>query len=165
MYKRHKVLGIVLFLTTLCLVYIVGVLITDITAGHLITFFSIAFGFQLTSMSMLFGSRYSKSLREKEDPSMKTQTMLHTLKAYFSASSVVSILSISFLLILSLVGMTADSVIRIVPAQIDVWNKTFYLDHIASSMVLGLASINIFFMFLLLKIFFDGFLHEAQKHK
>ncbi|WP_219349826.1 hypothetical protein [Helicobacter sp. 13S00482-2] len=44
-------------------------------------------GFYMTSLSVLYGSKYVKSLYNEIDPKKQTQPKIHTLKAYFINSA------------------------------------------------------------------------------
>lgn len=61
--------------------------INETLIQNLGTLFSILFGFYIAALSVLYGSAYSKRLYKKIDAEIPTQTQLHTLRRYFSASS------------------------------------------------------------------------------
>jgi len=159
MYKHHKIIASLIFLLIFAVSFASDVRLTNEIIGHLITFFSIVFGFYLTGLSILFGSSYSKRLRNEEDPRLKTQTKLHTLKSYFNYSSVTSLGSIVLLLITSLLGLDKQAT----PCETKFF-EAFSLcrEQLFTSVSLGLAAVNIMFMFLLFRVFFNGFMEEGS---
>jgi len=163
MYLHHKILALMLFAIVVGVSYKTDLRLTANFVGHLITFFSIVFGFYLTGLSILFGSNFSKRLRMEEDARKKTQTKLHTLKAYFNFSSFTSLSSIILLLLISLMGLTVDSQNKVVTECMSLWKLSICWDQLLTSMTLGLATINIMFMYLLFQVFFNGFLEEASE--
>jgi len=162
MYKHHKILAFILFATVSIISYRAEILLTATFVSNLITFFSIVFGFYFTGVSILFGSNFSKRLRQDEDIRKKTQTKLHTLRAYFNFSSFTALSSIIVLLIISLMGMTVDSQHKIAMDCVSVCGLSICWDQLFTTMSLGLAAVNVMFMCLLFKIFFNAFLEEAR---
>ncbi|EAL6232341.1 hypothetical protein DT092_07910 [Campylobacter jejuni] len=63
--------------------------------SNAITFVSICFGFYLTTLSILFSSRYIKLLNN-EDSKKKTQRQIHTLKEYFRLAIYCALITIVF---------------------------------------------------------------------
>lgn len=163
MYRHHKILALILFTIVVGASYKGELQVTNDFVANLITFFSIVFGFYLTGLSILFGSNYSKRLRQEEDSRKKTQTKLHTLKAYFNFSSFASLSSIVLLLITSLMGMTVDSKHKAFSECMPIWKISVCWDQLFLSLALGLAAINIMFMYLLFQVFFNGFLEEGGR--
>jgi len=164
MYKHHKTLALILFTLVILSSYQAELRISDDFVSHLITFFSIVFGFFLTGLSILFGSNYSKRLRQEEDSRKKTQTKLHTLKAYFKFSSLTSLSSIVLLLTMSLLGITNIGNHASNFKCMTVCNITVYCEQLLTSITLGLAAINIMFMCLLYRVFLNGFLEEGKHY-
>ncbi len=162
MYRHHKILAFVFFVMVSVIVYEVDVRLTEAFVSNLITFFSIVFGFYLTGVSILFGSNFSKRLRQEEDSRKNTQTKLHTLKSYFSFSSLISLLSIIILLIISLMGMTTDHQQKIALDCVSINGLPICWNQLFTALSLGLAVVNIMFMYLLFKVFFNAFLEEAR---
>lgn len=167
MYRHHKILACIIFVAVFLVSYEVKLALTNNLIGHLITFFSIVFGFYMTGLAILFGSSFSKRLRQEEDSRIKTQTKLHTLKIYFNYSSFTSLAAIVSLLIISLIGMTvADGQRNINNDEcLALWGGSLCGDQLLTSVVFGLAAINIMFMWLLLRVFFNGFLEEGGRHE
>lgn len=165
MYRHHKILALLLFFGIAAISYKSDLKLTKDFIGHLITFFSIIFGFYLTGLSILFGSNYSKRLRQEEDPRKNTQTKLHTLRAYFNFSSFASLSSIVLLLLISLAEMTLDSQSQLVSDCLSFWKISMCWRHLLAATSLGLAATNIMFMCLLFQVFFNGFLEEGINHE
>ncbi len=165
MYRHHKILAFLLFCAVFAISYKMDLKLKKDFGGHLITFFSIIFGFYLTGLSILFGSNYSKRLRQEEDPRKNTQTKLHTLRAYFNFSSFVSLSSIVLLLLISLLGMTLDEQHEPVSECFSMWKISMCWDHLLTAASLGLAATNIMLMCLLFQVFFNGFLEEGISHE
>ena len=165
MYKRHKCLAGLLFFTSIIILFIIEIELTQAFIGHLITFFSIVFGFYITGLSILFGSNFSKRLWREEDPNKSTQTNFHTLLAYFRIGLFLLLSSIVLFLIISLIGMTFNSDFSIIPKYLTLGRYSFPLERVITAVSLGIATTNIMFMYLLLKIFLSGFLDEASTPK
>lgn len=160
MYSRHWTIALFIFLACCGLSLYKGFKLESDFTTNLITFFSIVFGFYLTALSILYGSNFTKRLGEEEDPLKSTQTKLHTLIAYFQVSSFTSISSIVVLLVSNLLGVT--KVQTQPPIQcFDVLKNPLCTQDLFIAASLGLAAINIFFMVLLFKIFFNAFIEEG----
>jgi len=166
MYKYHKILACILFCAVFFASYMAELKLTKDFITNLITFFSIVFGFYLTGLSILFGTKFSKRLRQEEDPRKNTQTKLHTLRAYFNFSSFASLSSIVFLLFISLMGMTIDCEHKVITEQLSLGGVVIlYWDKLLTAVSLGLAATNIMFMCLLFQVFFNGFIEEGRKNE
>ncbi|MDP9178659.1 MAG: hypothetical protein M3O61_13335, partial [Gemmatimonadota bacterium] len=97
----------------------------------------------------------------EEDSRQKTQTKLHTLKAYFNFSALVSLFSIVLLLLISLFGFTNDAKQVMITRCVLIHGFEICWDRILTSTSLGLAAINILFMWIFFRIFFSGFIEEG----
>ena len=115
MYTKDKYKIILLFLSINFLFYFLPVEITESLMQNFITFLSITFGFYMTSLSVLYSSKFIKKLHSEVDNKIKTQTKLHTLTAYFRNSAIWSIISIIVLFIYSLFFKAVDNYIQIDP--------------------------------------------------
>lgn len=167
MYKHHKALAVMLFFVVLVVSYKAKLALTDNLIGNLITFFSIVFGFYMTVLAVLFGSDFSKRLRREEDPKIRVQTKLHTLKIYFSYSLFTSLIAITSLLTMSLIGMVAvDGQKRFINNEcLALWGHSLCGAQFLTSVVLGLVVIDIMFIWLLLRVLFNGFLEEGDRNE
>ncbi|WP_164701171.1 hypothetical protein [Aliarcobacter cryaerophilus] len=103
----------------------------------------------MTSLSVLYSSKFIKKLHSEVDNKIKTQTKLHTLTAYFRNSAIWSIISIIVLFIYSLFFKAVDNYIQI--------------DPIFESLLISILSINFLYLFLLLKVFLNGLMEEANE--
>ena len=163
MYNRHWFIATLLFLACFSLsLYKEFNLQSDLIA-NLITFFSIVFGFYLTALSMLYGSNFTKRLGNEQDPLKSTQTKFHTLIAYFQISSFTSISSIVILLISNLLGLYKEPT-KPATQCFDILDYSLCAQDLFIATSLGLAAINIFFMVLLFKIFFNAFIEEGDSN-
>lgn len=167
MYRRHILVAMLTFFLVPYMVLGTNVRITDELVGHLITFFSIVFGFYLTAFSALYGSRFVKRLGKEEDPIIKTKMKLQVLTKYLKISSIISILSIVSLLSVTLVGWVPLDFAKeaqcpnIVTGNYTIVEYMVCGKAIITSLVLGLSAVNIVFMSVLLKILLNAFLEEG----
>ena len=74
MYTKDKYKIILLFLSINFLFYFLPVEITESLMQNFITFLSITFGFYMTSLSVLYSSKFIKKLHSEADNKIKTQT-------------------------------------------------------------------------------------------
>ncbi len=160
MYKRHKIGACIFFVISIIILYMLEIRLTQSFIGFLVTFFSIVFGFYITALSVLFSSNFSKNLWKERDPFIKGQKKIHTLINYFKSSLFLLLLSIVVSLTISLTGMTIDSDYRIIPESF--WGNALHLERVFMAVSLGIATTNIVFMTLLLKIVLNGFLTESS---
>ncbi len=165
MYKFHKNLARFIFFAVFIASYATGLQLTNDFTNHLITFFSIVFGFFFTALSVLFGTDFTKRLRKKEDPIKRTQTKLHTLAVYFNFSLLISLSSICLLLLISLMGLTVDEQFNVMKKCFYLWKIPLCWSRLLTGISLGLAVMNIMFMYLLFKVFFNGFIEESVESK
>ncbi|NDJ27636.1 hypothetical protein DMB95_06610 [Campylobacter sp. MIT 12-8780] len=158
-YENHKKIVWVIFLSSLfacisvlyILFYCSDILQKDIneymkgSVSNIITFMSICFGFYLTSLSILFSSKYLKKLYT-EDHNKPTQRKIHTLKEYFQLAVYCALLTVivSFIVLLILVFQ----------------NK--WLSIFAFSLLMSIFVENFLFLFLLLKIFLNALVIQAM---
>lgn len=149
MYTKDKYKIILLFLSINFLFYFLPVEITESLMQNFITFLSITFGFYMTSLSVLYSSKFIKKLHSEVDNKIKTQTKLHTLTAYFRNSAIWSIISIIVLFIYSLFFKAVDNYIQIEP--------------IFEALLISILSINFLYLFLLLKVFLNGLMEEVNE--
>lgn len=113
---------------------------------NIITFISIAFGFYLTSLSVLFSSKYIKILNI-EDKIKPIQRQIHTVKAYFQSAVYWALITIfiSFLTLISLFLNEKNTLI------------------IMLSCLMATFIENFVFIYLLLKIFMNALVIQARK--
>lgn len=148
MYNRHIALMTIIFIAICNFSFWSKFQINGESVNNLITFFSIVFGFYLTAFSVLFGSKTCTRFSNEEDPLIKTQTKLHTLKKYFQLSSQFSIISTTMLVIIGLLGWDNDN-------HKNIFNELFV------SICLGLSAVNVVLIFIILKVFLNAFAEEV----
>src|SRR3989339_683078 len=122
--------------------FFIDVSISESLMQNFITFLSITFGFYMTSLSVLYNSKYIKKLYDEIDPRKPTQRKIHTLKNYFKNSAYWSLFSIGLLMSYSLITK--------------VENSTLVLNAFLESILVAVVFVNFVFMFLLFKVFING---------
>ena len=150
------------FFTVVIVSCITGLRLTENFTGHLITFFSILFGFFLTAASVLFGTNFSKRLNDEVDPLKLTRTKLNTLVVYFNFSLFISLLSIILPLLISLLDMTVNTQSSPIAECSYLWKDFLCWSQFLAGISLGLAATNMMIMFLLFQVFFNGLVEEAS---
>ncbi len=149
MYNKHKtilfIIGILIFSSVY---FLFDINISESMIQNFITFLSITFGFYMTSLSVLYNSKYIKKLYDEIDSKKPTQRKIHTLKAYFQNSAYWTLFSIAFIMICSLFSSISSNNIL-----------DFYT--FIEALIVMVISLNFIFMFLLFKVFLDGLIHEA----
>lgn len=141
-----------LFITTICvfiICFFIDVSISESLMQNFITFLSITFGFYMTSLSVLYNSKYIKKLYDEIDQKKPIQRKIHTLKNYFKNSAYWSLFSIGLLMAYSLIAK--------------VENSTLVLNTFFESLLVSVVFINFIFMFLLFKVFINGLINESAK--
>lgn len=147
MYLKDKLKILILFIIISTVFYFINVNISESLMQNFITFLSITFGFYMTSLSVLYSSKFIKKLHNEVDRKIKTQTKLQTLTSYFKVSAIWSIVSIIVSFFYSLYFKTV--------------NNYFISEPIFESVLIAILSINFLFLFLLLKIFLNGLEEET----
>jgi hypothetical protein len=163
-YKHHKNYAIFIFIFCLITSYLFNAKITETFTQNLITLFSINIGFYMTSISIMYGSEYSKKLYNEDDPKNKGNTKLHTLKNYYSISLSWSLGCIVFLLIyMLLTNKITDEYLFI---SVEKWNVHFIeidSDLVLKSFLLASSAVNVFFFWLTSKIILVGLINANEK--
>jgi len=153
MYNNHKsilfIIGLLIFGTTY---FLAEINISESMIQNFITFLSITFGFYMTSLSVLYNSKYIKKLYDEIDSKKPTQRKIHTLKSYFKNSAYWTLFSIAFIMTCSLFSSINQNNI------LDLY--TFF-----EALIIMIISLNFIFMFLLFRIFLDGLIYEAMPNK
>lgn len=167
MYLRHKNIAVWLFVFIVLISYIfLPIKISEALTQNLITFFSITFGFYMTSLSVLYGSSLIQKLYDEIDPNIKTQTKLHTLKYYFVISSNWALLSIGLLILFSLLAYKDNEGFLFLALQeLNIAKVNLNIDLLLKSFIVSISTLNFLFIFLLMKIFFNGLFEEAKNKK
>jgi hypothetical protein len=151
MYSKHKIILIIIFIVSFIMSFIFDCKLDDNIIQNLITFFSIVFGFYLTAISTLYGTKYLKKLNSKIDNyKKKSQTQLQTLRDYFKYSCYWGLFSITVLILCQFFQF----------GNFELYNN---LRKILICTIISISTGNIVFIILLLKIFLNGFISEAME--
>lgn len=119
---------------------------------NLITFMSITFGFYLTSLSILFSSKYLEILYDI-DQIKPTQRRIHTLQHYIKNAIYSALVTI----IACFLALTTPII------------NNMYFCRIIFSLLLGLFIVNFVFIYFILKVFVNALiiqsLHKFKEDK
>lgn len=113
---------------------------------NIITFISIAFGFYLTSLSVLFSSKYINTLNT-EDNIKPIQRQIHTVKAYFQSAIYWALITI-FTSFITLISILLNEKNILIPML---------------SFLMATFVENFIFIYLLLKVFMNALIIQARK--
>ncbi|PAF53615.1 hypothetical protein BKH42_04655 [Helicobacter sp. 13S00482-2] len=102
--------------------------------------------FYMTSLSVLYGSKYAKSLYNEIDPKKQTQRKIHTLKAYFINSAHWALMCIVLSMLYLLFSKVNNAILNV----------------IFKNILVTAIFINFLFIYLLLKIFMNRLLEENK---
>lgn len=164
MSKIHKIASIFFLFGTAFIAFLSEAQMTDATAQSLVTFFSVVFGFYMTSISILYNASYTKSLhRQIDEKAQKRGT--HILKSYLLTSGYWSIFSITSIILFTAFATDSDGILstQIAPLFLPFIDKVLDMNLLLSSALFGVAVRNIFYMLLLMNTIIDGMIEEAKK--
>lgn len=149
MYSEHvkSLFLTVIGIFTIC--FFIDVSISESLIQNFITFLSITFGFYMTSLSVLYNSKYIKKLYDEIDPKKPNQRKIHTLKNYFKNSAYWSLFSIGLLMTYLLIVKIESNILVL---------NTFF-----ESILVSVVFVNFIFMVLLFKVFINGLIDESAK--
>ncbi len=161
---HNRVAGVIFLLVSILFYWCEGG-IYNTTAQVLVTFFSVVFGFYMTSIAILYNASYTKSLHKKIDEKEQKRGT-HILKSYLLRSGHCSILSVSLIILFTTFATENNS--GALSSNFSPWVMPFItyelnLNLLLSSVLFGIASINIFYMLLLMRVVINGLLEEAKK--
>lgn len=163
MRKIHKYILYLIFIFVTVYSYARSLVITETISLNLVTFFSIAFGFYMTSIAIIFNSNYAKKLYKETDPINFGNRKIHTLKKYLLYSGYWSIFSIVSIIISSLrTNQSVSNIIKINLHFIELVNFSLDINKLITSLVLSISAVNVYFMILLLNTILDGLLEESK---
>ena len=162
MYKSHKIFSFLVFGSSAAFAYLSGVKITEAISQNMVTFFSVVFGFYMTSLAILYSTQYAKKLHKEIDPKNSNQRKIHTLKNYFYISGAWSIFSIISIICYMLKAKADNGILAIGLNPIIFFKAEINTELVISSLVLAISAVNIYLMFLLLKTILDGMIEEAR---
>lgn len=163
----HKVISILLFLTVASLCYTFDAKLTEALSQNLVTFFSISFGFFTTAIAIIFNSAYLKQLYAQITPSgdkREIHIFSHYLKlsAYWSIGSIVIILA--YMMFASKAGLDSNTLVLNF-GQCTVKGVVINLDRLASAVIFGISSVNVFMMALVFNSLLYGLVLQANNTK
>ena len=165
MKKLHKKISCAIFLVATFAAYLFEAQMTDVTVRSIVTFFSIAFGFYITCISILYGTSYTKELYQKIDEKGQKR-FIHTLRDYLLVIgywSVFSITSIILFTIFSTKNVVGLLVTNFSPRTIPFLKIEIDLNLLLTSILFGISALNIFYMLLLLRCVIYGMIEESKK--
>lgn len=164
MKHKHNILFILLFTSLTLSIYFFGGKISEAVTQNLITFFSIAFGFYMTTIALIFGSSYAHNLYQAITIDGEKRE-IHVLKIYFKIASYWSLFSIVIILILMVFGKKNNdgylsfdfdfSHFTLITSYID-------LNLLWNALILAISSLNVFFMLLIIHQVFEALIHNIQ---
>lgn len=165
MKKIHKMISYGILLMVALATYLLNAQMTGITAQTLVTFFSIVFGFYITSISILYTASYTKKLHQHiDEKSQKRGT--HILRDYLRCIGHWSIFSITSIIIFMIFATKNDT--DALSANFTPWIIPFLKIEINANLLLtsflfGISATNIFYMLLLLYLIINGMIEEAKE--
>ena len=165
MKKIHKITSGVILLVSAFTAFFFEAQMTDATAQNLVTFFSVVFGFYVTSIAILYTASYTKNLHKQIDEKAQKRGT-HILKSYLLISGYWSIFSITSIIIFTIcAAKDAGGALstQIAPLALPFTDKPLNLNLLFSSVLFGIAVLNIFYMLLLMHTIIDGMIEEARK--
>lgn len=149
MYKHHvAILTLVFLMSFLASFYLHKVVLTEPIVSNIITFLSITFGFYMTSLSVLYSSKYLEQLYSTIDKKKPNQRKVHTLTSYFKYSAYWNIFSIFLLIVLSLIFGFQKEILDV--------------NRLITSFIIAVVLVNFVFLFLLFQVFVNGLIEEAK---
>ena len=124
--------------------YIESNLITNI-----VTFFSVIFGFYITSLAIFVTSTYVSQLYKITDQNNKSVTLLHTLITQYKVGLILILISILYLLFIEFILSQTD-------------NNKIILSNIYVLPFLGLVIANFFYSYRMLNTLIKIIIQEAK---
>ena len=157
MKTKHKWASIFIVATITWINYCLKLKIEPITGVSLITFFSVVFGFYVTSLSILYSSSYIEELHKKiDEKAQKRET--HILKDYLLAFGFCSMSSVVLIVVFVMLGVRNH-----VSEKLTIFFGSF-LDWkiLVDSLLLGISTLNIFYMLIMLRFIAFSMVSEAR---
>lgn len=165
MRKTHKVICLIILFLTALFSYCLNAGMTETVSKNLVTFFSVVFGFYMTSIAILYNSSYTKKLYKQIDDKEQKRG-IHKLRDYLLASGYCSVSSIVSIIIFTLIASKSSSgnlKSRFHSLSIPLVNFSVDLDLLLTSIIFGIAAVNVFFILLLLNTILDGMTEQSKK--
>ena len=165
MRKIHKIISWFILLGVSLAAWRFDAQMTSTTAQGLITFFSVVFGFYITSISILYNAAFTKALHKQVDKKQQKRGT-HILKSYLLVSGYWAILSVTSIILFTTFAteetggaLHTKFVLLAVPFS----DESLNLTPLLSSGLFGISALNIFYMLLLMRTIIYGMLEEAKK--
>lgn len=168
MRSRDRIIAAILFFAVLWCTYQFDLYITDVISHNLTTFFSVVFGFYVTAMAIIYNSKFLQTLHEEDIHAPKKQKKIHTLREYFQWSGYWAIFSILSVIVYSIVNVgevTGRLVHPVCSVVIPVLNSQIDIGLLINSIIFSIATVNVYFMILILNTMIDGLVIEARSKK
>ena len=163
MYKRHKILSTSVFLLISVLSYWLNAAITNTVSQNLVTFFSIVFGFNMTCIAIIHGTKYSKKIYKEIDPINKNQRYIHRISKYFILDGYWSILSASAVIVYSAISRSDDNdVLLLGIGMLQILTISLDINLLITSLIFGISSVNVMITLFLLHETINSIIHEAK---
>lgn len=165
MKRIHKNISYGIFLIATLAAYLFEAQMTDITVRNIVTFFSIAFGFYITCISILYGTSYTEELYQRIDEEGQKR-LIDTLKDYLLVIGYWSLFSITSVILFTIFATKSDAgflVTNFTPFTISFLKIEIDLNLLLTSILFGISALNIFYMLLLLRHVIYGMIAEAKK--
>lgn len=149
MYKKHKTIAFILFITV-SIIACFSKITYDNVAEIVLTVISIILGFYIAALSSLFGNRILSEMGKVQDSKIKHKTQLGVLLSYYRFSIIISVITILLSLVLMMIIKSSREMIC----------EEFI--SILGSLIIGLTFTSIYLMFKLLMLFIE-ILRDSNK--
>ena len=164
MRRHHKLLAFAIFAKVILITYFFGLRINEVVVQSLVTFFSIIFGFYITFIAILYNAGCTKVLYEEVDVKLQ-KSYLYILKTYISISGRYCIASIIVMIIYLCLCKNNDyGVLSFESINLLYIERKLNFNLLLDSLVLGISSVNVVFIWLMLDTALTGLIREAN-HK
>ena len=143
---KYIIKSVFVFFLIFGISYYLDIKIKPMAAMSLVTFFSVVYGFYITSTSIMFGSRYSKWKYEDIDEKNNIRRIyrVRNYLYWFGYSSIISIILLVVFVLLK---------IDIIPSDFDIFIHPF---------LLGFSTLNVYYMRLMLILIIEAMIKEAE---
>ncbi len=167
MYMFDRSVCVLFFISSFSLFLNVDVCLTESLAGNFVTIFSILLGFYMTSLSVLYGSSYTKRLYKTVDVKIDTQTLLHTLCSYFKYSVSISFISLILVVIIQAISNANNvGVLEIIlsPYSINICGLVVNINvaSLLNSLLFSIIIVSFYLAARLFAILIVGFVEESK---
>ena len=161
MYKRHKILCLIISLVVTVLSFLLNIEYSKI-AEIAITVVSIALAVYIGAACALLGSPYAEKLRSIRDVEDNTRTSLGVLAHYLRAAGFFSVITI-IISSVSLLDIDLPTILRISPSKNALLAFLHILKRVISAASCGLFFVNVLFIWLILLFLINSISKSVQK--